>query len=39
MQFYFDQEEAAMKAKAIEDKERSKRVKYGKVNPKDQKDM
>lgn len=39
MQFYFDQEEAAMKARAIEDKERAKRVKQGKINQKDQKDV
>lgn len=35
MQYYFDQEEAAMKAKAIEDKERVERVRQGKINTKD----
>ena len=39
MQYYFDQEEAAMKAKAVEDKERAQRVKLGKINSKDPQDV
>ena len=39
MKYYIDQEEAAMKAKAIEDKERAQRVKQGSLNARDPLDL
>lgn len=39
MQYYLDQEEAAIEAKTKEDKERAHRVKRGDVNHRDPQDL